>query len=173
MIRRAGYRARFDYNLGCYVEDGDPMPEGLTIRAMRPDDLPDVLAIAASGWGKLYGQLAQPDFSDMFSPAAWRPFFYVAEVSDHVVGMVGFATSYLNYGVYSLCWLGVHKAFRGRGYGKALFEAALSALRPIADQAMLTTDIPAFYEKHWGFRVVCPFPTTQGPEDVLMTKKLP
>lgn len=140
----------------------------MKIRPMTQEDLPAVLAVVVSGWGKAHAQAAQPDFSEMFGAAAWKPFFNVAEVDGRVVGMAGYGVSWLNYGVYDLFWIGVHTSQRGKGIGKMLVEACLFEMKTLADQVILATDIPEFYEKNFGFTVMGGMSTTQGPEDVLM-----
>ena len=139
---------------------------------MHQSDIPAALAIASDGWGRLCAQAAQPDFNDMFAQAAWRPFFYVAEVDGHVVGMAAYSSSWLNYGAYTLSWVGVLETHQGHGIGKALVARCLMDLNAVADQVLLVTDIPEFYSKHWDFAVIGPFPTTQGQGDVLMSKRM-
>jgi ribosomal protein S18 acetylase RimI-like enzyme len=137
-------------------------------------DLPGVLAVASSGFGRADAQLAQPDFNDMFSAAAWRPFFYVAvnRADERIVGVAGYAVSWLNYGVYELFWVGVLEEFRGLGAGKALVSRCLVDLATIADQVILATDIPDFYAKNWKFAVMGSLQTTSGSNDVLMIKDM-
>jgi hypothetical protein len=60
------------------------------IRAMAQADLPAVLAIASNAFDRDHAQRAQPEFNEMFSSAALRPFFYVAEVGGKVVGVAGY-----------------------------------------------------------------------------------
>jgi ribosomal protein S18 acetylase RimI-like enzyme len=141
---------------------------------MTQVDLPGVLAVASSGFGRADAQRAQPDFNDMFSPAGWRPFFYVAENHGNrrIVGLAGYAVSWLNYGVYELFWVGVLEEFRGMGAGKALVSQCLSDLAAIADQVILATDIPDFYAKNWKFAIMGSLPTTLGSKDVLMVKDM-
>jgi|BarGraIncu00222A_1022003.scaffolds.fasta_scaffold101652_1 GNAT superfamily N-acetyltransferase len=141
---------------------------------MAQGDLPGVLAVASSGFSRADAQMAQPDFNQMFSPAAWRPFFYVAvsQGDERIIGVTGYAVSWLNYSVYDLFWVGVLKEFQKKGIGKALVEQCLSDLATIADQVILATDIPKFYEKNWKFAIMGSLPTIQGPNDVLMVKDM-
>lgn len=142
----------------------------LTIRAMTPADLPALLEIASEAWGRLTGQTAQPDFCEMFSGSAWRPHYYVAVVEDEVVGMIGWKTSWLCYGIYDLFWLAVRKNYRKKGIGRKLVERCLFDLKALADVVMLVTNVPDFYSKNWGFRLVANLKTLEGYGDNLMIK---
>ena len=99
---------------------------------------------------------------------------YVAENHGNrrIVGLAGYAVSWLNYGVYELFWVGVLEEFRGMGAGKALVSQCLSDLAAIADQVILATDIPDFYAKNWKFAIMGSLPTTLGSKDVLMVKDM-
>lgn len=123
----------------------------LEIRPMRQSDIPSCLGVVAEGWNKYTAQTAQPDFSDAFSNAAWKPFFYVAEDDGVVVGTACHVVSWLCYGVYNLAWVAVKREFRGHGIGVTLVDRCLVDLRPVADAVMLATNIPDFYQR-WGFR---------------------
>jgi GNAT superfamily N-acetyltransferase len=120
-----------------------------TIRAMRREDLPACRS-------KFTGQICEPEFAEAFSGAAWKPHFYVAHDYDAgcLVGMIGYDTSWLSYGIYNLFWVAVLPEFRGRGIAKQLVQRALDDLLPVADAIMLVTGIPDFYSKHWGFKAV-------------------
>jgi GNAT superfamily N-acetyltransferase len=140
----------------------------MIIRPMQQSDIPQCLIIAREGWDRGTAQHAAPDFTEMFASAAWRPFFYVAEEHESIVGMVGYGVSWLCYGVYNLFWLAVRRNARGRGIGKALIERCLDDLYPIADVLMLVTSIPEFYERHWRFRTIANIKTTENYGEHLM-----
>lgn len=139
----------------------------MIIRPMRPDDIPGGLAVAAEGWNKYTAQVAQPDFSDAFSNAAWKPFFYVAQVEGAIVGTACHVVSWLCYGVHNLAWVAVRKAHRGHGIGVALVDRCLDDLRPVADAVMLATNVPDFYRR-WGFRRSDGLKTTENLGEHIM-----
>lgn len=141
------------------------------IRPMQQSDIPACLAVAAEGWDKRTAQMAQPDFSDAFSNAAWKPVFYVAEVEGEVVGTSCHVVSWLCCGVYNLAWVAVKNSFRGRGIGKALVERCLTDLRPVADVVMLATNVPDFY-RPFGFRDSDNLRTTENLGEHIMVLEL-
>jgi N-acetylglutamate synthase-like GNAT family acetyltransferase len=147
----------------------------IMIRAMAQTDLPAVLAVAANAFDRDHAQRAQPEFNEMFGAAALRPFFYIAETGGKIVGVSGYGTSWLAYGVYELFWelfwVGVLKENRGRHLGKALVERCLSDLVTVADQVILVTSECEFFKK-CGFTVLGPLPTKKGSKDVLMFKQM-
>ena len=139
------------------------------IRAMAQADLPAVLAIASNAFDRDHAQRAQPEFNEMFSSAALRPFFYVAEVGGKTVGVAGYGASWLAYGVYELFWVGVLKENRKQQLGRKLVERCLADMATVADQVILVTSECEFFKK-CGFTVLGPLPTEKGPKDVLMFK---
>lgn len=139
----------------------------MLIRAMQQSDIPACLAVAAEGWDRRTAQSAQPDFSDAFSNAAWKPVFYVAELNGEVIGTACHVVSWLCYGVYNLAWVAVKKDYRGRGIGKALVQRCLDDLAPYADVLMLATNVPDFY-KPFGFRHSDSLKTTENLGEYIM-----
>lgn len=141
------------------------------IRPMQQSDIPACLAVAAEGWDKKTAQMAQPDFSDAFSSAAWRPIFYVAEIDGKVIGTACYVVSWLCYGVYNLAWVAVKRDFRGRGIGAALVQRCLDDLHPIADVVMLATNVPEFY-RPFGFRHSDNLHTTENLGEHIMVLEI-
>jgi N-acetylglutamate synthase-like GNAT family acetyltransferase len=141
------------------------------IRRMVQADLPGVLAVASSAFVGYAHAEAQRDFSEMFTAAASRPFFHIAEIDGAVVGIAGYGESRLTYRVYELFWVGVLKEHRGKGVGKMLVSQCLSDLAAVADQVILVTCKREYFKKQ-GFTVVGPLPTTEGPTDILMNKDM-
>lgn len=137
-------------------------------RPMTQSDVPDCMRLAAKVWDRLTGQVSQPEFMEMFTASAWRPFFYVAEDRGRLVGMAGWNTSWLTYGIYNLFWVAVIRDRRKEGIGKALVDRCLGDLEPLADAIMLMTGIPGFYEKNWGFKTLCNIKNAENYSDVLM-----
>lgn len=138
------------------------------IRPMTQTDLPQCMRLAREGWDKFAGQVAQPEFMEMFTASAWRPFFYVAEDGGRLVGMAGWNTSWLTYGIYNLFWVAVQKNCRGAGIGRALVSKCLNDLEPLADAVMLMTSVPEFYEKNWGFKTIAEIKSAEDYGDKLM-----
>lgn len=141
------------------------------IRMMRQSDIPAALALAAVCWDPETARVGQPDFEAAFCSAPWRPTFYVFIENGSVVGMAGWANSWLNFGVYSLHWVAVHPRWRGLGYARRLIEQCLFDLRLFARAVILvTSSADGLYQK-LGFNIVGVVPG--DPEDRLMMWTLP
>lgn len=138
------------------------------IRPMTAEDIPACLGVISACWDRFTAQAARPDLEAMFSGSSWRPFFYVAEADSQVVGLAGYGDSMLSYGIYSLFWHGVIPSARRRGVGERLVHRRLSDLRPVADVILIATKIPAYYEKHFGFKTIARVKTEENYGDHLM-----
>ncbi|WP_158809650.1 GNAT family N-acetyltransferase [Beijerinckia sp. L45] len=138
------------------------------IRPMRLDDMPACRVIAAECWSRFTAQVAEPEFREAFASSAWRPTFYIAERHGAVVGMAGYGTSWLSYGIYNLFWVAVRPHVQGRGIARQLVDQCLADLFPIADAVMLMTGVPEFYARGWGFESIGTVPQSEGFGDTLM-----
>lgn len=145
-------------------------------RPMEPKDVPGALVIAKEGWDRATAQVVEPDFQEMFSARAYRPFYYVAELfsDDHIIGIAGYSSSLLYWGIYEIFWVGVAKKWQGKGLGKKLVTTVLEDIEPIADAILLVTDKPKFYHP-FGFKETHNFhrlTMSPDPHDVLMIKEI-
>lgn len=121
------------------------------IDRLKVEDIPECLHIIRENWGIKTAQSCHIEFGQAFGSAVWKPIFYVARKGDRVIGTVGYAVSWMNYGIYDITWLNVLPLHQRKGVGQALVSQCLEDIRAIGLLAMLCTDIPEYYERHWGF----------------------
>ncbi len=112
-----------------------------TIRLMERRDIPACMALAAHGWGPLFGGMSHVDFNEAFGPG-WRPTFYVADVGGDAAAMCAYNIAWLGYGIYSLTWLVVHPVYRKCNLASALVDRCLADLRPLARVILAETPSP-------------------------------
>jgi len=63
------------------------------------------------------------EFNQMFETKDWsRPTYIVCEFKGKIIGMGGFALSWLDWDTFEFFWFSVKKEFRGYGIGKAIVE---------------------------------------------------
>lgn len=100
------------------------------------------------------------EIEDMFSTAEFRPTFFVAEDHGVVVGCGAWNWSWINYGMYEMCWCCVRPDYRGRGIGRMLVQRRLDDIREISSQqgedgyaVFLSTPHREMYERY-GFRSI-------------------
>jgi len=63
--------------------------------------------------------------------------FVVAEVEGQVAGYACFGATPLTIGTFDLYWIAVDPALQGRGIGRALFDAAVEAVRAEGGRMLL------------------------------------
>lgn len=152
-----------------------------TIRKLEKADIPAAIALGLTNWpnDERIAESLPLELSDMFSNAAYRPTFFVAEVGDRIVGLGGWNWAWHNYDIYELFWGNVASAYQGLGIGRQLVEARLYDIAelvasiPEARQSYVTisTHHRAMYERY-GFGVIATMDLWQDPQTHLMMKKL-
>lgn len=124
-----------------------------TIRPMTAADITQCLACAHAGWGRDAASRAIDEFTAGVSTHVARPVYYVAEVDSLVVGVAGYAPSWIDWDTWSLCWVSVLPHQRNRGLGRALVHRCIEDLRLVARHVILTTNVPEFYHV-WNFEAI-------------------
>lgn len=120
-------------------------------RRLQSEDIPCCLAIVRENWGIATAQSCHVELGQAFGEAVWKPIFYVAETGGQVVGVGGYCVSWMNYGIYDITWINVLAAMQRRGIGRLIVNRCLDDIRAVGLLAMLSTDIPEYYERWWGF----------------------
>lgn len=132
------------------------------VRRLDYHDIPECLHIVRENWDRETAQKCEIELNAAFGDAVWKPVYYVAVRDKEIIGLTGYAPSWLNYGVYAIVRLAVTKEYQKRGVGHALMYACLDDLQAIASLVMLTTNVPDYYQK-LGFEVCF----THGDESVM------
>lgn len=132
------------------------------IQKMQRSNVPHVEKLLRGTWpdSERVARTVLRELEDMFSNAEYRPTFFVAEDHDRIVGCGAWNWSWLNYGMYEICWGCVLENYRGRGIGRALVEARLEDIQLTSSAegektftVLTSTHLPLLYEKY-GFRSI-------------------
>ena len=124
------------------------------IRRAVIDDLPALTAIVRKNYDQQTAEHFVPEFEFSLTPNAYRPWFYVAEVDGVILGCAGHGANGTNWGSYALFWVNVHPDSQRQGIGETLVRACLRDIRYIGDTVLITTTVPSWYYKHFGFRLL-------------------
>lgn len=122
-----------------------------SIRRLRTDDIPACLGIVRDNYSIATAQSCHIELGQSFGDAAWKPIFYVAELQGEIVGVGGYAVSWINYGIYDITWINVARRFQRRGIGRRIVNRCIEDIRAVGLLVMLSTDIPEYYKRWWGF----------------------
>ena len=130
----------------------------MTIRRLRPKDIPAVAAIIQRNYSRRYARLATAELQEMFGQSCIKPLYFVAECDGGIVGVAGCMQSWMDYHVYTIFWVNVVPEKQRQGIGKALLAKILEVVRKRgASLALLTTSVPTYYARQFGFRPVARF----------------
>jgi len=127
----------------------------IIIRLLEERDIDACAAIVGANYSEEYRKPSRDEIASMFSNAAIKPTYWVAESNKEVVGFGGYVQSWMDYGVYQIFWVNVPAQFQRRGIGRLLVNKLISEIRnkPESDLIQLTaTEKNAtYYRKHLGF----------------------
>ncbi len=126
------------------------------IRLMRKADIPTIVGIVEQNYQSATAKLARKELAAMFKPALIRPTYIVATDKGRVVGVAGFVGSWSDFHVTEIFWVNVEPSRQRQGIGKKLLSWIIQRL--YANKAVhlleLTTSIPKYYRKNFGFVTV-------------------
>lgn len=150
-----------------------------TIRKMQKSDVLHVERLLRDTWpdSERVQRTILRELEDQFSSAEYRPTFFIAEDHGCVVGCGAWNWSWVNYGMYELCWGCVREDYRGRGLGRMLVERRLNDIRSSSNDehetsciVMLSTHRPEIYCRY-GFQPVMTLPadsTLEGDSKLMV-----
>src|ERR1700679_3918419 len=104
----------------------------MIIRRTIESDIPALAKIVSENYTKETAEHFVTEIELSFTPVAFRPRFYTAEVERKIVGCGGYVTSWVSYGAFTLHWVNVDQ-----GIGYALVEQCLDDLRHRANLVIL------------------------------------
>lgn len=101
------------------------MEEKFFIRPMEQSDLDECAKMARESFGDDYPDTQfdtmREEFEAAFTSKWWgRPNFYVCMHDKEIVGMGGYALSWLDWDTFEMFWLSVKKEWQGKGIGTML-----------------------------------------------------
>lgn len=143
------------------------MEQGVTIRSAGTEDINTIVSLAYQVWPNAYGHILSGEqlqymLQLFYSPAALakqmqQHYFLLAQLYGEAVGFASFSAG--NHpGIYKLHKIYVRTDIQGKGLGKALIDAVVSAIE-IENATALHLNVnrhnkaKTFYEK-FGFSVI-------------------
>lgn len=96
-----------------------------SIRPLEAKDISACVPMAIESFGDDYTKdqfnTIEEEFKAAFDNEWWgRPNYYVFESEGQILGMGGYALSWLDWGVYEMFWSCVKNGYKNQGIGKAL-----------------------------------------------------
>ncbi len=145
----------------------------MKIRPLQKKDICAAAAIAGRNYSKTDEASSARELRSMWSDAAIKPTYYVAEEKARVVGFAGYMQSWMDYCVYQIFWVNVAPEYQGSGIGTKLVKTIIRAIRKNDEAALIELTVAAkdarYYAKHFGFKKLTSF---SRPTDFLMSLSL-
>lgn len=134
----------------------------MIIRQTIKGDIPNLAAIVSKNYSKLTAEYFCSEIDCSLGAYPFKPTFYTGLNYEEIIGCAGYVANWLAYGSFSLSWVNIKSSEQNKGYGKKLVQQCIDDLVPIASLILLSTDVPAFYSKNWGFKILDKTDTKMG-----------
>ena len=135
----------------------------MKIRLLKEKDIAVASKIVGTNYptrSRLWERLSRQEMKSMFKNYL-PPSYLVAEDDGKIIGLTGYAQSWMDYHVYHIFWVNVLPKYWNQGVGTALVKTAIHNVRKKKgnDKALmilLTARKPSLYRK-LGFKMLTKF----------------
>lgn len=137
----------------CIVEKSPYMYQ-IKVRELLQDQFEDAVKIVIAN-GYTENQLL-PDLKDSTASTEERPFFFGATINTELVGIIGYRSTWMDFGSLSLFWAMVKPEWQKKGVGKELINHVflhIKSCRHEPKHLLLSTAIPYYYQQ-FGFEII-------------------
>lgn len=128
----------------------------MKLRLLKEKDIQAAAGIVRKNYSKDWEKTSAKELQSMFSNAAVRPVYYVAEEKGKVIGFIGFTQSWMDYNVYQIFWVNVDPEWQRQGIGRKLVAKVIVEIKKKkkAYLIQLTANLPnsKYYAEHFGFK---------------------
>lgn len=150
----------------------------ILIRPMQKEDVPECVKMTMESFGNIYSaaqfETIEQEFNSAFNAEWWGlPKFFVCEYNGIIVGMGGYALSWLDWDTFEFFWLSVRKGYENMGIGKMLVEHRENEVLRVSKHKKDITiifscekNVVKYHEKH-NYKTLL---TKAAGEEVLMGK---
>ena len=149
-----------------------------SVRPMRKEDIPICVQMAMESFEGKYPKeqfdTIEEEFMAAFSEDWWgRPRYFVCEYQGKILGMGGYALSWLDWDTFEFFWSCVRKGYEGNGIGKMLVEHREKEVlkdsafkNDITIMFSCTREVVNYHKRH-GYKVLL---KKAGGKEVIMGK---
>lgn len=135
----------------------------MKIRSMKKSEIAIASKIMAKNYTKKVGKYAVKLLQSMFKGHAYKPHYLVAEEKGEIKGFIGYAQSWMNFRLYQVFLFNVAPEHQSKGIGTQLLKRAIAKIKAQKGHykegflILLTTPIPVYYSKRFGFKTILRF----------------
>lgn len=144
----------------------------IEVRLTIEDDVPTLARIVSENYSRAFAEYFVPECGCSFTTYPWKPHFYTAISDGVIVGCACYVASWISWGTYSLAWVNTSRFYRRLGVGRALVDRCLNDISSIGSLVTLSTSVPDFYERNWGFKTLQEFFDHHGDSYSMMSLQL-
>ncbi len=128
----------------------------MKLRLLQKKDIEACAAIVGQNYSKNWEITSTAELKSMFSNAAIRPIYWVAEDKKRIIGFAGYTQSWMDYNIYQIFWVNVLPWFQKKGIGKKLVSKIISEIKKNKKaylvQLTATASNSKYYSKYFKFK---------------------
>jgi N-acetylglutamate synthase-like GNAT family acetyltransferase len=124
----------------------------MKIRTAKKNDIEQMVDLIKKTFSQEDAEYAHSEINEMFSDSIVKPNYMIAEENGKIIGITGFSSSWFDFNMYEIFWVGVDPNVQKKGIGKLLVAKVLEEIGKFsgqnkADMAILSTEAVTFFEK--------------------------
>lgn len=125
----------------------------MKIRLLKRGEIKLGAALAGQNYSQKFADLAARELKEMFLKGPIKPRYFVVEFNKQIVGVGGLIQSWMDYNIFHISWVNIAPTHQGKGFGTKLIDRIMREIKKQkdAEYVLITTRVPKYYRKHWGF----------------------
>jgi ribosomal protein S18 acetylase RimI-like enzyme len=143
----------------------------MKLRLITKKDIPQAASIVGKNYSKKWEKTSTMELHSMFSNAAIKPVYWVAEDKEKIIGFAGCIQSWMDYNIYQIFWVNVLPEYQRQGIGKKLVGKLIREIKKKKGVHLiqLTASIPnaGYYKHHFGFKTLIGQPVIMYYESLI------
>ena len=127
----------------------------MVIRKLKEEDIDLCISVCQECFNiEGYSYNTRFEFENQFKEGYITPEFYVCEIDNNIVGVMGLSGCGFDSSVFSMCTAYIKPDFQKKGIGKALFSNCLNRVKELKGECIFVTSKKSKFVQSLGFNPI-------------------